>query len=66
MNQRRSRQKPLLRQTEMFDPEERSTRPAWSDIPVHARTAVTELVARMLRQDRNRAVPLEEEEVGHE
>jgi len=64
MKQRLTRQDPGHRQSELF--EAATDRPRWSDFPVDARAAVTELLARMLNQSRNQESVRPEQEEGNE
>ncbi len=52
-------------QTELFD-EARTRRPKWADLPHEARRSVTELFARILRQQRHQEARMPAGEVGHE
>ncbi len=51
--QQRDRRRIANRQAELF--EAPSDRPSWQDLPNDTRITVTELLARMLRQQRRRA-----------
>lgn len=64
MPQRHGPRNPEQQQVELF--EVPTGRPRWSDLPVDGRRAVTELLARMLRQQRQREAACQAQEVEHE